>query len=68
MTGDERDLAPVEDRLRREQPLPAAGFRGELGRWVAGEHAPGRPPRLGLLVGGCLALGLILLVVAALSL
>ena len=61
------ETAAVEERLRREQPAPAPGFRGALARWVASEHAPGRPSRLGLLVGGCLALGLALLVVAALS-
>jgi hypothetical protein len=64
---DDRELVPIEERLRREQPSPAARFRGELGRWIASEHAPGRPGRLGLLVGGCLGLGGVLLVIAALS-
>jgi hypothetical protein len=68
VSADDRELGPVEERLRREQPVPAVGFRGELGRWIAGEHAPARPARLGLLAGGCLALGLVLLLAAALSL
>lgn len=38
------ELADVEARLARERPVPAAGFRGALGRQLA-ESDPGYGPR-----------------------
>jgi hypothetical protein len=74
---DEPDLAPeigpaeseLADRLAGERPLPAAGFRGALGRRLAAND-PGygpRPERLRLMVAGYLGGGLFLLALGALS-
>lgn len=70
MSADEHDVDadPLADRLRRERPAPAAGFRGDLRRWVRDQHAPGRPERLWLAVAGCVSAGLLLLFVALLGL
>lgn len=68
MSTDDVDHDPLADRLRRERPAPAAGFRGNLGRWVQAQHAPARPVRLGLAVACCLGTGLLLLLVALLGL
>jgi hypothetical protein len=62
----ERELA---DRLAGERPIPAAGFRGALGRRLD-EHDPGygpRPVRLRPVVAGYLCGGSLLLVLGALS-
>ena len=64
-TATERELG---DRLSRQRPVPAAGFRGALGRYLAARD-PGygpRPRRLRLIVITCLAAGLLLIGVAAL--
>jgi hypothetical protein len=58
------DELHVAERLDRERPTPAAGFRGALGRHLVGRD-PGygpRPENLGVLVGGALASGGILIV------
>lgn len=68
MSTDDVDHDPLADRLRRERPAPAAGFRGDLRRWVQAQHAPRRPERLGLAIAGCLGAGLLLLLVALLGL
>lgn len=65
LTIGERELG---DRLSDERPVPAAGFRGALGRYLVSRD-PGygpRPERLRLTVAGYLAAGLLLIAVAAL--
>jgi hypothetical protein len=66
------ELDPVErdvgERLERDRPAPAAGFRGALGRQLA-ERDPGygpRPPWLVPIVAICFSVGLLLIVLAAL--
>lgn len=59
-TPAEREVA---DLLAAERPIPAAGFRGALGRYLAARD-PGygpRPERLLLIVAGYLLLGLLLI-------
>jgi hypothetical protein len=54
----------LEDRLIAERPMPAAGFRGALGRHLAAND-PGwgpRPERLDYLVRGYLGVGAVLIV------
>jgi hypothetical protein len=54
----------LADRLRAGRPVPAAGFRGALGRHLAIED-PGygpRPRRLRLVASGYIAGGSVLLV------
>jgi hypothetical protein len=61
----EQELA---DGLRVARPVPAAGFRGRLGRHLA-DRDPGygpRPERLRLIVAGYLGAGGLLIAVAAL--
>jgi hypothetical protein len=63
---DERELA---GRLGVERPVPAAGFRGALGRHLAARD-PGygaRPERLRLIVAGYLAAGSLLIAVGTLA-
>ena len=63
----ERELA---DGLTIARPVPAAGFRGRLGRHLA-EHDPGygpRPERLRLIVACYLGTGGVLIAVAGLLL
>jgi len=67
------ELGPGEselaDRLGGERPLPAADFRGALGRRLAGLD-PGygpRPQRLWLIVAAYLAAGFLLIALGALS-
>lgn len=65
MTPSEQDLA---ERLGDARPLPSAGFRGALWQHLA-PLDPGygpRPARLRLIVAGYLALGLLLIALAAL--
>jgi hypothetical protein len=60
----ERELA---ERLSAERPVPAAGFRGALGRYLAA-HDPGygpRPEKLRLRVGAYVALGTALMALGA---
>ena len=73
--GDiERDLGPDADvalvalvaRLDGARPVPAAGFRGELRRRLAGAGAA-RPARLGALIGAFGSSGALLLLAGALS-
>jgi hypothetical protein len=57
------------ERLRQARPVPAAGFRGGLGRRLA-ERDPGygpRPRRLLAVVSSCLGGGLVLVLVSALA-
>jgi hypothetical protein len=68
----ETDLDPGEralgERLQRSRPVPAAGFRGALGRRLA-ERDPGYGPRPQWLVpvaSGCFGGGLVLIALAAL--
>jgi len=68
---DAQALALVAARLDVERPVPAAGFRGRLGRQLArpgSDLGRSRPPRLAALVAGWAALGVALLAVAALGL
>lgn len=61
----ERQLA---ERLAGERPVPAAGFRGVLGRYLAAND-PGygpRPEHLQRMVLSYLGAGLLLIVLAAL--
>lgn len=65
LTPEERRIA---DHLRTSRPLPGAGFRGALGRYLAARD-PGygpRPERLRLLAGAWLLGGLALVAVGAL--
>ena len=64
------DFGPPEqelaDGLTLARPVPAAGFRGSLGRYLA-EHDPGygpRPERLRLIVAGYLGAGGVLIALA----
>ena len=62
----ERELA---DRLGGARPVPAAGFRGALGRRLAARD-PGygsRPKRLRLMVAGWAGTGAVLLALGALT-
>jgi hypothetical protein len=66
LTAEERTLA---GRLQAHRPVPAAGFRGRLGRHLAAQD-PGygpRPPRLRLISFGYLAASVLLLAVGALQ-
>ncbi len=66
LTVEDRELA---ERLDAVRPVPAAGFRGALGRRLAAQD-PGygpRPARLRLTVAGYLAAGLALLALATLQ-
>ncbi len=61
----DRELA---DRLSAERPVPAGGFRGELGRHLTARD-PGygpRPQRLRLIVAAYLVPGLVLILLGAL--
>jgi hypothetical protein len=63
-----RELALAE-QLHLDKPLPAAGFRGSLGRHLA-DRNPGygvRPERLRLIAAGYLAAGGLLLALGALQ-
>lgn len=71
-----RDLEPdapyevvrLAERLERERPVPAAGFRGELKRHLLAGGAPrARPRRLRALITGYAAAGSLLLLVGAIS-
>ena len=63
------DEIHVAERLDRERPTPAAGFRGALGRHLVARD-PGygpRPENLRMMVGGALASGGILIVLGLLQ-
>lgn len=65
LTPSERELA---DRLTAERPLPTAGFRGTLARYLAARdpgYAP-RPARLRAMVACYLLLGAVLIALGAL--
>ena len=69
----DRELAALEralgDRLQVDRPVPAAGFRGALGRHLAARD-PGyrpRPARLRLIAFAYLAAGVTLLALGALQ-
>jgi len=63
-----QELILLAERLHRERPVPAAGFRGELRRrLVSGSMADARPARLARLITGYATAGTTLLLVAALS-
>lgn len=67
--ADAEGLARMAHRLEAGRPVPAPEFRGGLGRAVEGEtrrrRIRPRPPGLWKLVGGLVALGSLLLAVAA---
>jgi hypothetical protein len=77
MTGD-GGMAPdgldagdagVSDRLTLERPVPSAGFRGELARYLSARD-PGygpRPPQLWLTVSAYLVAGALLLLLGLLQ-
>jgi hypothetical protein len=72
MTVDD-ELEPgdreVAEGLERERPVPAAGFRGALGRRLAAMdpgHGP-RPERLRMMVAAWLLAGLVLLALGLLQ-
>lgn len=65
LTPSDMELA---ERLTAARPVPAAGFRGALGRYLAAHdlgYGP-RPERLRATVTTYLSLGLVLIAVAAL--
>jgi hypothetical protein len=55
------------DRLRRERPVPAAGFRGELHRRLTARAAHRRPTALWARVSACALTGMLLLLVGGLG-
>jgi hypothetical protein len=62
------ELVRLAERLQRQRPVPAAGFRGELRRQLlAGAALQGRPRRLRALIAGFATAGSLLLLVGALS-
>jgi hypothetical protein len=67
------ELDPAErelgERLERGRPVPSAGFRGALGRWLA-ERDPGygpRPRSLVPIVTASFTGGLVLILLSALT-
>jgi hypothetical protein len=63
--GEEHELGEL---LASSRPVPDAGFRGALARWLA-DHDPGwgpRPTRLRLLIAAYGGGGLLLIAVGAL--
>ena len=70
MSDEQRlDEAAMADRLAAVRPFPAAGWRGDVWRSLQSRGVPpGRPPRLGTLIGVFGAAGAALLAVAALAL
>jgi hypothetical protein len=70
--GPDEELTAAEceliDRLSAERPIPAAGFRGALGRYLAARD-PGygpRPEQLRLIVTGYLLAAVLLIALGAL--
>ena len=64
--NDEQEVA---DTLSDQRPVPAPGFRGALGRYLA-ETDPGygpRPARLRAMVAGLFGGGLVLIVLGLLQ-
>lgn len=62
------ELVRLAERLQRERPVPAAGFRGELRRLLlAGGASHARPRRLRALITGYATGGSLLLLAGALS-
>ena len=66
--GAPDELVSLAERLERERPLPAPGFRGELRRRpLHGVDARTRPARLRLLIAGDAGAGSLLLLAGAAS-
>lgn len=66
--GTPEELIRLAERLERERPVPAARFRGELGRrLLASELARSRPARLRILIAGYAGAGSALLLIGAAS-
>ena len=62
------ELITLAERLERERPVPAAGFRGDLRRrLLAGGPSRSRPARLWVLIAGYASTGSLLLLVGAAS-
>jgi hypothetical protein len=67
-SGNDLAEAEVADGLRIARPVPAAAFRGRLGRYLA-DRDPGygpRPEHLRLIVAGYMGAGGALIALAAL--
>jgi hypothetical protein len=65
-SGEEQQMG---EWLEAASPVPAAGFRGALGRYLLKRdpgHGP-RPPQLRLISSACVGAGVLLLGVAALQ-
>lgn len=62
------EIVRLAERLERQRPVPAAGFRGDLRRQLlAGDATRPRPARLRLLIGTYASAGSLLLAVAAMG-
>jgi hypothetical protein len=58
----------LEERLRRDRPVPHPGFRGALRRQLVGRPAASRPAGLRRLIAGYAVSASLLLTVAAVGL
>lgn len=70
LPAQEREgLVALAERLERDRPIPATGFRGELRRRLLGRLQPGRatPARLRALVAAYGCSGFALFAIAALG-
>lgn len=66
--GISDDLIRLAERLQRERPIPAPGFRGDLRRRLLSGHSPhSRPQRLRLMIAGYASAGSALLLIGAAS-
>jgi hypothetical protein len=67
-TDAPEELIRLAERLERERPVPAAGFRGDLRRrLLTGQGTHARPARLRLLIAGYASAGCGLLLIGAAS-
>lgn len=67
--SDAHDLLATGDTLRRERPVPAAAYRGDLRRrLLVDRRLAGRPQRLWLAIAGSMAAGSGFLAIAAIGL